>query len=88
MPDSKALHLQALQGRFDALIDLDRARESVAELEALVSAHPLDEKLWAQPYLSCDQSSGYETPALCIRLNALLTDHPCGPGLFPTTRST
>jgi predicted ATPase/DNA-binding SARP family transcriptional activator len=59
----EALHLQALQGRYDALIDLDRAREVVAELELLVSAHPLDETLWAQLIIALYRS-GRQADAL------------------------
>jgi predicted ATPase/DNA-binding SARP family transcriptional activator len=59
----EALHLQALQGRYDALIDLDRAREVVAELELLVSAHPLDETLWAQLLIALYRS-GRQADAL------------------------
>jgi DNA-binding SARP family transcriptional activator len=44
----EGLHLQALQGRYDALIDLGRAGETVAELETLASARRLDEQVWAQ----------------------------------------
>jgi DNA-binding SARP family transcriptional activator len=48
----EALHVRALQCRYDALLDLDRAVEAVAELDALVRAHPLDERLWAQLMLA------------------------------------
>jgi DNA-binding SARP family transcriptional activator len=44
----EALHLQALQRRYDTLLDLDRAADAVADLETLVQTHPLDERLWAQ----------------------------------------
>jgi DNA-binding SARP family transcriptional activator/class 3 adenylate cyclase len=47
-----ALHLQALQRRYDALLSLDRAGEAVAELEHLLYIHPLDEGFWAQLMLA------------------------------------
>ena len=48
----EAVHLRALQRRFDALLALDRAEEAVAGLEPLVRDHPLDERLWAQLMLA------------------------------------
>jgi predicted ATPase/DNA-binding SARP family transcriptional activator len=59
----EALHLEALQHRYDALIDLDRAGETVAELEALASAHGLNERLWAQLMLALYRS-GRQADAL------------------------
>jgi predicted ATPase/class 3 adenylate cyclase len=58
-----ALHLQALRRRYDTLLDLDRAAEAAAELEALVRAHPLDERLWAQFMLALYRS-GRQADAL------------------------
>jgi predicted ATPase/DNA-binding SARP family transcriptional activator len=52
----EALHLQALQRRNDALLDLDRAADAVGELEHLVRAHPLDERSWAQLMLALYRS--------------------------------
>jgi predicted ATPase/class 3 adenylate cyclase/DNA-binding SARP family transcriptional activator len=57
------LHLQALRRRYDTLLDLDRAVEVAAELEALVRAHPLDEGLWAQ-YMLALYRSGRQADAL------------------------
>jgi tetratricopeptide (TPR) repeat protein len=59
----EALHVRALQCRYDALLDLDRAVEAVAELDALVRAHPLDERLWAQLMLALYRS-GRQADAL------------------------
>jgi predicted ATPase/DNA-binding SARP family transcriptional activator len=59
----EALHLEALQHRYDALIYLDRAGETVAELEALASAHGLNERLWAQLMLAFYRS-GRQADAL------------------------
>jgi predicted ATPase/DNA-binding SARP family transcriptional activator len=59
----EGLHLEALQHRYDALIDLDRAGETVAELDALASAHGLNERLRAQLMLALYRS-GRQADAL------------------------
>jgi predicted ATPase/DNA-binding SARP family transcriptional activator len=71
----EALHLQAMQRRYDTLLDLDRAGDAVAELEALVRAHPLDERLWAQLMLALYRS-GRQADALAAYQQArrLLVD--------------
>jgi predicted ATPase/DNA-binding SARP family transcriptional activator len=48
----EAVHLRALQRRFDALLALDRAEDAVAGLAPSVRAHPLDERLCAQLMLA------------------------------------
>jgi DNA-binding SARP family transcriptional activator len=58
-----AVHRQALQRRYDTLLDLDRAGEVVADLEVLVRADPLDERLWAQLMLALYRS-GRQADAL------------------------
>jgi DNA-binding SARP family transcriptional activator len=59
----EAVRLQAQQCRYDALMDLDRAREAVTELETLMASHPLDERLWAQFMLALYRS-GRQADAL------------------------
>jgi predicted ATPase/DNA-binding SARP family transcriptional activator len=44
----EAAHLQALQRRYDTLLELGRPGEAAEELDATVRAHPLDERFWAQ----------------------------------------
>jgi DNA-binding SARP family transcriptional activator len=59
----EGLHRQALNRRYDILLDLDRAGEAVAGLEQLVRAHPLDERSWAQLMLALYRS-GRQADAL------------------------
>jgi DNA-binding SARP family transcriptional activator len=44
----EVVHLQALQRRYDTLLELGRPGEAAEELDATVRAHPLDERFWAQ----------------------------------------
>ena len=48
----EAVHLQALHRRFDAMLQLGRAGDAVAELEDVAQANPLDERFWAQLMLA------------------------------------
>jgi predicted ATPase/class 3 adenylate cyclase/DNA-binding winged helix-turn-helix (wHTH) protein len=48
----EALHLQALQQRFDALLALGRHDQVIPELEVVVGDHSLDERFWAQLMLA------------------------------------
>ncbi|HEX6418983.1 MAG TPA: BTAD domain-containing putative transcriptional regulator [Acidimicrobiales bacterium] len=44
----EAARLRGLHVRYDALLDLGRPEDAAAELETLVGAYPLDERLWGQ----------------------------------------
>jgi DNA-binding SARP family transcriptional activator len=44
----EGLRLEALEGRFEAMLSIGREAEAVGELQALVALHPLDERLRAQ----------------------------------------
>jgi DNA-binding SARP family transcriptional activator/class 3 adenylate cyclase len=44
----EGLRLEALEIRFDAMLELGRSAEAVGELQALVTLHPLDERLRAK----------------------------------------
>jgi DNA-binding SARP family transcriptional activator/class 3 adenylate cyclase len=59
----EALHLQALQRRYDTLLEVGRAEPAAAELELLVAVHPLDEKMWARLMLALYRS-GRQADAL------------------------
>ncbi len=59
----EALHLQAIQGRCEALLELGRAVEAAAELEPLVRVHPFDEGVWGQFMLALYRS-GRQADAL------------------------
>ncbi|MDQ3946258.1 MAG: AAA family ATPase [Actinomycetota bacterium] len=52
----RELHVQALEDRAEAELAGGRARELVAELETLVGAHPLRERLWEQLMLALYRS--------------------------------
>jgi class 3 adenylate cyclase len=59
----EARRLHALQRRNETLMDLGRTGEAIAELETLVSVHPLDEGLWAHFMLALYRS-GRQADAL------------------------
>jgi predicted ATPase/DNA-binding SARP family transcriptional activator len=59
----EALRLDALQRRYNCLLDLGRAGEAVTGLETLVCDHPLDERLWGQLMLALYRS-GRQADAL------------------------
>jgi DNA-binding SARP family transcriptional activator/class 3 adenylate cyclase len=44
----EALHVQALQRRYDALLEVDRAGDAAVELELTVRAYPMNERFTAQ----------------------------------------
>jgi DNA-binding SARP family transcriptional activator len=57
------LRLEALEARFEAMLSAGRQMEAVGELQALVSLHPLDERLRAQLMLALYRS-GRQAEAL------------------------
>jgi DNA-binding SARP family transcriptional activator len=61
----EGLRLEALEARFEAMLAVGRQPEAVAELQALVGLHPLDEQLRAQLmralYRSGRQAEALET---------------------------
>jgi predicted ATPase/DNA-binding SARP family transcriptional activator/class 3 adenylate cyclase len=59
----EALYLRAQQRRCDILLELDRAREAVGELDLLVDSYPLDETLWGQ-FMVALYRSGRQADAL------------------------
>ena len=59
----EGLRLQALEARFDAMLALGRQADAVGELQALVSLHPLDERLRRQLMLALYRS-GRQADAL------------------------
>lgn len=59
----EALRLEALEARFEAMLSAGRQTEAVGELQALVSLHPLDERLRAQLMLALYRS-GRQADAL------------------------
>ena len=76
------LHLQAIQGRIDADLALGRHDLLVGELEALVAAHPLAERLRGQLMLALYRS-GRQADALEVYLQTrrvLLDDLGLEPG--------
>ena len=63
----EGLRLEALESRFEAMLAVGRQAEAVAELEALVGLHPLDELLRAQ-LMRALYRSGRQAEALeCYR---------------------
>jgi DNA-binding SARP family transcriptional activator len=59
----EGLRLQALEARFEAMLALGRQADAVGELQALVSLHPLDERLRGQLMLALYRS-GRQADAL------------------------
>ena len=59
----EGLRLQALEARFEAMLALGRQADAVGELQALVSLHPLDERLRRQLMLALYRS-GRQADAL------------------------
>jgi DNA-binding SARP family transcriptional activator/streptogramin lyase len=66
------LRLRLLKRRIEAELELGRHEEVVPELEKLVAAHPLDERLRAQLMLALYQS-GRQAEALAVYRNARRT---------------
>jgi DNA-binding SARP family transcriptional activator/class 3 adenylate cyclase len=74
----EALRLEALEKRFEAMLAVGRQAEAVAELQALVGLHPLDERLRAQLMVALYRSARHAEALETYRAHRRLLSEELG----------
>jgi class 3 adenylate cyclase len=72
------LRLEALEARFEAMLEMGRESEAVSELQALVGLHPLDERLRAQLMVALYRSGRHADALETYRRFRQLLDEELG----------
>ncbi len=72
------LRLEALEARFDAMLEMGRETEAVGELQTLVGLYPLDERLRAQLMVSLYRSGRHADALETYRAFRQLLDEELG----------